>query len=129
MAAIKHAYKSTGRSKRRSPAPTATASTRSVALLDPDYPISQGLRPFRRQNVRVERELRPVVGESLTKHSRIIHTYGHVGAGWSLSFGCAADVLAMVEEALLDKAPTAMQTEKGFTPKHEEAHGRFSARL
>ncbi|KAI1788586.1 FAD dependent oxidoreductase [Ganoderma leucocontextum] len=99
------------------------------ARLDPDYPISQGLRPFRKQNVRVERELRPVVGESLTKHSRIIHTYGHGGAGWSLSFGCAGDVLAMVEEALLDKAPTAMQTEKGFAPKHEEAHGGFSARL
>jgi hypothetical protein len=35
--------------------------------------------------------------------SRIVHRYGHGGAGWSLCFGCAGDVLALVEEALADK--------------------------
>ena len=97
------------------------------ARLDPNYPISQGVRPFRKGNVRVERELRPVVGESIVKHSRIIHSYGHGGAGWSLSFGCAADILTMVEEALLDKAPTPMATvAKGLRESYVE---RFTARL
>ncbi|KAH9896267.1 FAD dependent oxidoreductase [Xylariomycetidae sp. FL2044] len=63
------------------------------ARVDPKYPLAQGLRPFRRSNVRVERELR-VIG------SRIVHSYGQGGAGWSLSFGCAADVTRLVEEAL-----------------------------
>ncbi|KAI1214416.1 FAD dependent oxidoreductase [Annulohypoxylon truncatum] len=63
------------------------------ARLDPDYPLAQGLRPFRGQNVRVERELRRT-------GSRIIHSYGHGGAGWSLSFGCAQDVAMLVDEAL-----------------------------
>ncbi|KAI2610411.1 FAD dependent oxidoreductase [Hypoxylon sp. NC1633] len=63
------------------------------ARLDPEYPLAQGLRPFRGQNVRVERELRRT-------GSRIVHSYGHGGAGWSLSFGCAQDVAALVDEAL-----------------------------
>ncbi|KAF2731128.1 nucleotide-binding domain-containing protein [Polyplosphaeria fusca] len=63
------------------------------ARLDESYPFAQGLRPFRQRNVRVERELR-------SKKSRIVHSYGQGGAGWSLSFGCAQDVLALVEEAL-----------------------------
>ncbi|TFK94499.1 FAD dependent oxidoreductase [Polyporus arcularius HHB13444] len=99
------------------------------ARLDPDYPIAQGLRPFRKQNVRVERELRPVAGESILKYSRIIHSYGHGGAGWSLAFGCAAEVLAMVEEALLDKAPTPMATEPVQARRRHETESRISARL
>ncbi|KAG7092991.1 hypothetical protein E1B28_009290 [Marasmius oreades] len=71
------------------------------ARVDPTYPMAQGLRPFRRQNVRVERELRPHIS-SPTKPSRIVHSYGHGGAGWSLTFGCAGDVLGLVEEALRD---------------------------
>ncbi|KAI1389236.1 FAD dependent oxidoreductase [Hypoxylon trugodes] len=63
------------------------------ARVDPEYPFAQGLRPFRGQNVRVERELRRT-------GSRIVHSYGHGGAGWSLSFGCAQDVAMLVEEAL-----------------------------
>ncbi|OTB04111.1 hypothetical protein M426DRAFT_321211 [Hypoxylon sp. CI-4A] len=63
------------------------------ARVDPDYPFAQGLRPFRGQNVRVERELRRT-------GSRIVHSYGHGGAGWSLSFGCAQDVSMLVDEAL-----------------------------
>ncbi|RPD58213.1 FAD dependent oxidoreductase [Lentinus tigrinus ALCF2SS1-7] len=100
------------------------------ARLDPDYPIAQGLRPFRKHNVRVERELRPVAGESIVKYSRIIHSYGHGGAGWSLAFGCAADLLALVEEALLDKAPTPMATEADQIRRHkEETDVRIMARL
>ncbi|KAI1488858.1 nucleotide-binding domain-containing protein [Biscogniauxia mediterranea] len=63
------------------------------ARLDAEYPFAQGLRPFRGTNVRVERELRRT-------GSRIIHSYGHGGAGWSLSFGCAQDVAMLVEETL-----------------------------
>ncbi|KAG9511513.1 hypothetical protein KCV07_g10123, partial [Aureobasidium melanogenum] len=78
------------------------------ARLDPHYPLAQGLRPFRGQNVRVERELRKVRG----KPSRIVHSYGHGGSGWNLSFGCASDVLALIEEALADLVPVAMSDMK-----------------
>ena len=83
------------------------------ARVDPEYPLAQGLRPFRQRNVRVERELRPrkVQGMDDTKPSRIVHTYGQGGAGWSLSFGCAGDVATLVEEALLDLPPKAMAIE------------------
>lgn len=74
------------------------------ARLDPEYPLAQGLRPFRAKNVRVERELR----RQGRKPSRIVHSYGQGGAGWSLSFGCASDVLALIEDALLDLQPTPM---------------------
>jgi glycine/D-amino acid oxidase-like deaminating enzyme len=75
------------------------------ARLDPDYPLAQGLRPFRERNVRVERELRrrrQQNGRTKLRHSRIVHSYGQGGAGWSLSFGCAEDVASLVEEALRD---------------------------
>ncbi|KAL8712900.1 MAG: hypothetical protein Q9225_006862 [Loekoesia sp. 1 TL-2023] len=121
------------------------------ARLDPEYPLTQGLRPFRQRNMRVERELRPhsasssfhspsqslptslpfpcrspstisspgmkmggsEVGSVGPKQvsSRIAHTYGQGGAGWSLSFGCAGDVLGLVEEALQDLAPRHMAFE------------------
>ncbi|CAI7637888.1 unnamed protein product [Penicillium bialowiezense] len=74
------------------------------AHLDPEYPLAQGLRPFRAQNVRVERELRRLG----RKPSRIVHSYGQGGAGWSLSFGCASDALALIDEALLDLEPLPM---------------------
>ncbi|KAK8053995.1 hypothetical protein PG996_013296 [Apiospora saccharicola] len=98
------------------------------ARLDPEYPLAQGLRPFRGGNVRVERELRMRRGgggggggrggndrgddaSATTKPSRIIHSYGHGGAGWSLAFGCAGDVALLVEEALLDLSPRPMKLE------------------
>ena len=85
------------------------------ARLDPAYPLAQGLRPFRQHNVRVERELRSqeagAAGAAFARPSRIIHSYGQGGAGWSLSFGCAGDVAALVEEALLDLPPRAMAIE------------------
>ena len=45
-----------------------------------------GLRPYR-PVVRVERE------------ENIIHNYGHGGSGFTLSFGCAEEVVKLVEEA------------------------------
>jgi D-amino-acid oxidase len=45
-----------------------------------------GLRPFRKE-VRLERE----------PGTNIIHNYGHGGSGFTLAFGCAADVAALVE--------------------------------
>lgn len=97
------------------------------ADLDPEYPLAQGLRPFRQRDVRVERELRlhgsanGSTGEAV--HSRIVHSYGQGGSGWTLSFGCAGDVTALVEEALLDLPPRAMAvetlpTQKPVSPVH-----------
>ncbi|SLM35352.1 fad dependent oxidoreductase protein [Lasallia pustulata] len=91
------------------------------ARLDSEYPLAQGLRPFRQRNVRVERELRlrraVEVGATVTVPSRIVHTYGQGGAGWSLAFGCAADVAALVKEALLDLPAKAMSVETVAAPK------------
>lgn len=61
------------------------------AQLDSDYPIAQGLRPARRGNVRLERETR-------NQDSKIVHSYGHGGSGWSLSFGCAIEAANIVEK-------------------------------
>lgn len=71
------------------------------AKVDPEYPFAQGLRPVRGKNVRVEREARRDPKTGL--QSRIIHNYGHGGSGWTLSYGCAADVAALVEEALVEE--------------------------
>ena len=84
------------------------------AQIDPDYPVAQGLRPFRGTNIRVERELRSL-GTGAAP-SRIVHSYGHGGAGWSLSFGCAGDVLKLVEEAMSGVKP------KGTTSATVETH-------
>jgi glycine/D-amino acid oxidase-like deaminating enzyme len=86
------------------------------ARVDPEYPLAQGLRPFRSTNVRVERDQRwrRTPGEQTQRswnrrsnrfgrpRSRIVHSYGHGGAGWTLSFGCAGDVAALVQEVLLE---------------------------
>jgi D-amino-acid oxidase len=91
------------------------------ARLDPDYPLAQGLRPFRKQNVRVERELRrhePLPGQKRSRHSRIVHSYGHGGSGWSLSFGCAEDVANLIQDALRGLAPRSMAMEDQFIQSH-----------
>ncbi|KAF8885368.1 hypothetical protein BD779DRAFT_1801402 [Infundibulicybe gibba] len=69
------------------------------AELDP-VPFAQGLHPFRDTNVRVdwEQQLR-----ADGTHSRIIHSYGQGRSGFTLSFGCAADVLELLSE--LEKSP------------------------
>jgi glycine/D-amino acid oxidase-like deaminating enzyme len=88
------------------------------ARLDSEYPFAQGLRPFRQKNVRVERELREHAGGQV---SRIVHCYGHGGSGWSLSFGCAGDVLGLVKEALMDKTPKPMSGGMAWVELREEA--------
>ena len=79
----------------------------SDAELDPVSPLVQGLRPVRGENVRVERELRRKADGSL---SRIVHSYGQGGSGFTLSFGCAGDVLALIEEAASGSPPVPMKS-------------------
>jgi D-amino-acid oxidase len=45
-----------------------------------------GLRPFRKSGVRLE-------GDRLRDDRAVIHNYGHGGAGFTLSWGCAREVL------------------------------------
>jgi len=47
-----------------------------------------GLRPFRRSGVRLERD-------RLRDARTVIHNYGHGGAGFTLSWGCAREVLEL----------------------------------
>jgi D-amino-acid oxidase len=53
-----------------------------------------GLRPVR-PSVRLE--LRSRVGED-GRDQHTVHCYGHGGAGWTLAWGCADDVLALVRQ-------------------------------
>lgn len=57
------------------------------AELDPERPVRVGLRPARKKNVRLEAE----AGTS------IIHNYGHGGSGFSLSWGCAFEVVELLK--------------------------------
>jgi D-amino-acid oxidase len=45
-----------------------------------------GLRPFRKSGVRLERD-------QLRDGRAVIHNYGHGGGGFTLSWGCAREVL------------------------------------
>ncbi|KAL1745762.1 hypothetical protein HDZ31DRAFT_81734 [Schizophyllum fasciatum] len=65
---------------------------------DSAYPLAQGLRPARIGDVRVERELRSHGTQKAW--ARIVHSYGHAGAGWSLAFGSALEVKALVRDVL-----------------------------
>jgi D-amino-acid oxidase len=49
-----------------------------------------GLRPFRKSGVRVERDC-------LDDGRTVIHNYGHGGSGFTLSWGCARQILAMAK--------------------------------
>ncbi len=49
-----------------------------------------GLRPFRAAGVRLELE-------TSASGIRVVHNYGHGGSGFSLAWGCAADVRTLVE--------------------------------
>lgn len=66
----------------------------AFAQLRPDdiLSVACGLRPVR-STVRVELE-------RLTLEHILIHNYGHGGAGVTLSWGCAAEVAALVAQAL-----------------------------
>lgn len=74
-------------------------------------PVVQGLRPVRGENVRVERELRKKNDGS---YSHIVHSYGQGGSGFTLSFGCAGDVLSLIEEAKAGVAPTPLKSERAL---------------
>jgi D-amino-acid oxidase len=69
------------------------------AQLDPEAPIVQGLRPLTTTNVKVMRESRG------KRKSKIVHNYGHGGSGFSFSFGCAAQVLGIVQGILREEQP------------------------
>jgi D-amino-acid oxidase len=60
------------------------------AEIDVFEPVRVGLRPYRRQNVRVE----------LETGTRIVHNYGHGGSGVTLSWGCAAEVVELAGQAI-----------------------------
>lgn len=51
-----------------------------------------GIRPFRKSGVRVERE-------SLRDGRMVIHNYGHGGAGFTLSWGCAREIVSLAQAA------------------------------
>jgi glycine/D-amino acid oxidase-like deaminating enzyme len=50
-----------------------------------------GLRPYRTGGVRLELDSKQGIGSG-----KIIHNYGHGGSGFSLSWGCAEEVLALI---------------------------------
>lgn len=63
------------------------------ARLDGMYPIVTGTRPQRRGGARVAVEKR-------SKNSRIVHSYGHGGAAWSMAFGSALEAVRLVGEVI-----------------------------
>lgn len=63
------------------------------AHLDDLDPVRVGLRPFRPGGVRLETE----------PGTRIVHNYGHGGAGVSLSWGCALEVADLAHKTLGNK--------------------------
>ncbi|KAE8147672.1 FAD dependent oxidoreductase family protein [Aspergillus avenaceus] len=71
------------------------------ARLDPQYPLAQERRPMRPTHVRVEREQRLT---SQGQPSRIVHSYGHCAAGWTLAFGSAREVARLAKKTLGDQA-------------------------
>ncbi|MFD0819112.1 FAD-dependent oxidoreductase, partial [Micromonospora zhanjiangensis] len=76
----------------------ARAILRRCAALVPeltDAPVLghlAGLRPGRTAGPRVQADPRPLPGGT-----RVIHNYGHAGAGMTLSWGCADEVAALVD--------------------------------
>ena len=66
--------------------------SRVLGIEPPDVLAERvGLRPFRRTGVRLESERS---GQRV-----VIHNYGHGGAGFTLSWGCAQRVLKLVKES------------------------------
>jgi D-amino-acid oxidase len=61
------------------------------AEIDATEPVRVGLRPFRKENVRLDQEA----------GSTIIHNFGHGGAGVTFSWGCALEVAEMARRALV----------------------------
>jgi len=72
------------------PAATLTIVDECTRVLNMETPSvlaeRVGLRPFRKSGVRLQRD-------RLRDGRTVIHNYGHGGAGFTLSWGCAEDVL------------------------------------
>jgi D-amino-acid oxidase len=77
------------------PAATARIVAECSRVLNIDNPkvLAErvGLRPFRKSGVRLERD-------KLRDGRTVIHNYGHGGAGFTLSWGCAWEVLDLARE-------------------------------
>ena len=58
-----------------------------AAVIDEHDPVRVGLRPYRQQNVRLEREA----------PFRIVHNYGHGGSGFTLSWGCGEETVTLIK--------------------------------
>jgi D-amino-acid oxidase len=71
------------------PATTSRIVAECARVLNIDKPrvLAErvGLRPFRKSGVRLERD-------QLRDGRTVIHNYGHGGAGFTLSWGCAREV-------------------------------------
>ncbi len=74
------------------PATTSQIVAESSRVLNIDRPrvLAErvGLRPFRRSGLRLERD-------HLRDGRTVVHNYGHGGAGFTLSWGCARKVLEL----------------------------------
>lgn len=80
--------------RRVDPETTAKIVAECSRVLGIDLPVvvreRVGIRPFRRSGVRLERS-------TLPDNRPVIHNYGHGGAGFTLSWGCAAEVVRLAE--------------------------------
>jgi D-amino-acid oxidase len=76
------------------PAATARIIAECSRVLNIDAPkvLAErvGLRPFRKSGVRLERD-------RLRDGRTVIHNYGHGGSGFTLSWGCAGNVVALAD--------------------------------
>jgi D-amino-acid oxidase len=61
--------------------------------VDAVEPVRAGLRPFRQGGVRLERQI----------GTRLVHNYAHGGSGFTLSWGCAREVVDLVEGILKNR--------------------------
>ncbi|MFF9852438.1 FAD-dependent oxidoreductase [Streptomyces litmocidini] len=60
---------------------------KDIELSDTDVDVIAGLRPYRVENVCVEKEY----------GFNIVHNFGHGGSGFSLSYGCAREAVGLLE--------------------------------
>lgn len=94
-----------GEDRRVDPATTSRILIECCRVLAIDPPEVRaekvGIRPFRKSGVRLE-------NGRLADGRPVIHNYGHGGAGFTLSWGCAGEVLRLVQAG----AKSARYTEK-----------------